>query len=93
MFFELGRLNVKGGHAHVQSVPIPNSLQSEVRNAFIKEGQRQGIQFEEDVDAAMAQVHTGGGGESGYFRVDLPDGGQMIHLMKAGTPFSVQFGR
>ena len=33
------------------------------------------------------------GGRGGYFRVDLPDGGMLVHLMKDGVPFSIQFGR
>ncbi|KAJ7709435.1 CwfJ C-terminus 1-domain-containing protein-like protein [Mycena rosella] len=51
--FEVGRLSAKGGHAHVQAVPVPLN----------------------------------------YFRVDLPDGRKMVHLMKDHVPFSIQFGR
>jgi hypothetical protein len=29
----------------------------------------------------------------GYFRVELPDGRRLVHRMRSGLPFSVQFGR
>ncbi|KAJ7481198.1 CwfJ C-terminus 2-domain-containing protein-like protein [Mycena galericulata] len=33
------------------------------------------------------------GGRGSYFRVDLPDGRKMVHLMKDHVPFGIQFGR
>ncbi|TFK76363.1 nuclear protein [Pluteus cervinus] len=90
VFFEVGRLNARGGHAHVQAVPIPRDLQDQVESAFLKEGQRQGIDFEGDSEAALESAYSGA---SGYFKVDLPDGKKMIHLMKNHVPFSVNFGR
>lgn len=83
-------MSAKGGHAHVQGVPIPSRLQSKVEEAFISQGRSQGIDFEEDAQAALDSC---AGGRSGYFRVDLPDGRKMVHLMKAHVPFSIQFGR
>ncbi|KAG5647316.1 hypothetical protein DXG03_000854 [Asterophora parasitica] len=88
--FEVGRLSAKGGHAHVQSVPVPLKLQGRVEEAFIQEGQQFGIDFEDDPDAAMEACANGRGS---YFKVDLPDGRRMVHLIKDHVPFSIQFGR
>ncbi|KAG6854723.1 hypothetical protein C0991_002436 [Blastosporella zonata] len=88
--FEVGRLSAKGGHAHVQSVPVPLKLKDKVEAAFIHEGQQFGIDFEPDADAAMESC---AGGKGSYFKVDLPDGRKMVHLIKDQVPFSIQFGR
>lgn len=90
VFFEVGRLSSKGGHAHIQAVPIPRSLQDKVEDAFIGEGNAQGISFEADTEGALEECR---GGRHSYFRVDLPDGGKMVHLMRPHAPFSIQFGR
>ncbi|OSX65607.1 hypothetical protein POSPLADRAFT_1044935 [Postia placenta MAD-698-R-SB12] len=88
--FEVGRLSAKGGHAHVQIVPVPDKFKHSVEQAFLDEGQRLGIQFETDPDAALEACS---GGRGSYFRVDLPDGRKMVHLMRDSVPFSIQFGR
>jgi hypothetical protein len=90
VFFEVGRLSAKGGHAHVQAVPIPLKLKDKVESAFTDEGRSLGIDFEEDPDAALEMC---AGGRQSYFRVDLPDARKMVHLMKDNVPFSIQFGR
>lgn len=90
VFYEVARLSAKGGHAHVQAVPVPISLQNEVEAAFLKEGRGLGIDFESDADGAL---EASAGGARSYFRVDLPDGRKLIHLIKDDIPFSVQFGR
>lgn len=71
-------------------MPVPISLQNEVEAAFLKEGRVLGIDFESDADGALQAC---AGGTRSYFRVDLPDGRKLIHLMKDDVPFSVQFGR
>lgn len=88
--FEVGRLSAKGGHAHVQVIPVPNKFKNGVEEAFLDEGRRQGIEFEADPDTALEACS---GGRSSYFRVDLPDGRKMVHLMRDSVPFSIQFGR
>ncbi|KAF8911042.1 CwfJ C-terminus 1-domain-containing protein-like protein [Gymnopilus junonius] len=88
--FEVGRLTAKGGHAHIQVVPIPSRLENKVEEAFIREGQALGVDFEEDPEAAIASYANGKGS---YFKIDLPDGRKMVHLIKDQVPFSVQFGR
>ncbi|KAF8447777.1 CwfJ C-terminus 1-domain-containing protein-like protein [Boletus edulis BED1] len=90
VFYEVARLSAKGGHAHVQVVPIPISLQNKVEAAFLKEGRAVGIDFESDAEGALDACASSA---RSYFRVDLPDGRKLIHLMKDDVPFSVQFGR
>jgi hypothetical protein len=88
VFFEVGRVSSKGGHAHIQAVPVPFSLENRVESAFRDEGRLHGIEFDaEDVGALSDD-----GGE-GYFRVELPSGRRIVHQMRRGLPFSVQFGR
>ncbi|KAF4603696.1 hypothetical protein EYR40_000864 [Pleurotus pulmonarius] len=90
VFFEVGRLSMKGGHAHVQAVPIPERTKDDVKTAFLEQGRMQGIDFEEDPVAAMESCQNGRGS---YFKVELPDGSSMVHLLKDQVPFSIQFGR
>lgn len=90
VFFEVARLSAKGGHAHVQAVPVPIRIKDKVEQHFIEEGKRQGIDFEADPEGALEACQ---GGRGGYFRIDLPGGKKMVHLMKDNVPFSIQFGR
>ena len=91
--FEIGRLSAKGGHAHVHVVPLPLTVTAdEIVHAFQSEGERLGLEFkvsEADSDVGSGLVL----GERGYFRVELPDGRKMVHLIKQDVPFSIQFGR
>ena len=90
VMFEVGILSGRGGHAHVQVVPVPTGKSQRVEQAFISEGGLAGISFEEDPDAALESC---AGGRQNYFRVDLPDGKKMVHIIKQEVPFSIQFGR
>ena len=87
VFFEVGRVSSNAGHAHIQAVPVPSSLEHRVESAFREEGKLQGIEF--DVEEAGASNNE----EEGYFRVELPSGRKLVHRIKQGSPFSVQFGR
>lgn len=89
--FEVGRLSAKGGHAHVQVVPVPTSVSAdEIAENFTSEGNRLGIDFEVSEPGANVATSTG---DRGYFKIDLPDGRKMVHWLKDGVPFSIQFGR
>jgi hypothetical protein len=90
VLFEVGRLSAKGGHAHVQAVPIPRKLEDQVESAFIREGRSSGVNFEVDPEEAM---NLCAGGRGAYFKVDLPDGRKMVHLIRDHGPFNLQFGR
>lgn len=69
---------------------MPLSLQDRVESAFRDEGKLQGIEF--DAEEAGTTPDTIGDGES-YFRVELPSGKRLVHRMRGGLPFNVQFGR
>ncbi|KAJ8521668.1 hypothetical protein ONZ45_g1663 [Pleurotus djamor] len=90
VFFEVGRLSAKGGHAHIQAVPIPMRLKDAIRPGFLEHGRTQGIDFAQDPAEALEECSNGRGS---YFKVELPDGSLMVHLIKDHVPFSVQFGR
>jgi len=88
--FEVARLTGKGGHAHVQVIPVPSALGDRVELQFRQDGEAAGLDWEADPDAALeraAQVNDN------YFKVDLPDGKKLVHVMKPGRPFNLQFGR
>jgi hypothetical protein len=84
----VGRISAKGGHAHIQAVPVPLTLEDQVESEFRDAATLQGIEF--DVEDAGAP--SNGDGES-YFRVELPNGKRLVHHIPGGSPFSVQFGR
>ncbi|KAG8943435.1 hypothetical protein FRC04_002900 [Tulasnella sp. 424] len=88
--FEVARLTGKGGHAHVQVVPVPLESGDQVEEQFRRDGETNGIDWEEDGEAALE--HAARSGEN-YFKVDLPDGRKLVHIMKPGRPFNLQFGR
>ena len=89
--FEVARVSAKGGHAHIQIVPVPESLADKVEEAFTNEGKRMGLEPEDDPQGALAACADG---KKSYFRVDLPDGRIMMWLFDgAGRSFSLQFGR
>lgn len=90
VIFEVGRLSAKGGHAHIQAVPVPLRLKDKVEETFVREGRALGIDFEADPEAALESCANGRGS---YFKVELPDGRKMVHLLKDSVPFSIQFGR
>ncbi|GHJ87347.1 hypothetical protein NliqN6_3749 [Naganishia liquefaciens] len=86
VFFELSRQSGRGGHNHVQTVPIPQHRLSELENFFMNEAQKQGFSFESDGSKAVRNLVG-----RNYFRVDLPGGKKLVHFMRG--PFNVQFGR
>ncbi|GAA5862307.1 hypothetical protein JCM3774_004858 [Rhodotorula dairenensis] len=96
--FEVARSTGKGGHAHVQICPIPASLATQAEKVFLEQGSKFNYDFEEVPDPSSFHARAAGGDDSGkerteYFKVDLPGGKSLVHWIKAGTPFSLQFGR
>jgi len=89
LFFEMSRLSGRGGHAHVQVVPIPEAKKNGVEEAFKVYGGQQ-VDWEDDPVKVLGEAV---GGRMGYFRVDLPDGRKMVHVLKPGKMFNLQFGR
>lgn len=79
----------RGGHAHVQVIPIPKTSAHLVEPAF----RDSDVSFESS-DDDEAIIASAGGPNASYFRVDLPDGRKLVHLMRpAGPRFDLQFGR
>ena len=87
VFWEVGRLGGRGGHAHVQVVPVPKSLADKVGPSFRIAGEKQGIDWEAQPEEALAKI----GSTGNYFKVECPDGETMVHLLKGN--FDLQFGR
>ncbi|KAK8865643.1 hypothetical protein IAR55_000788 [Kwoniella newhampshirensis] len=85
--FEVGRLAGRGGHAHVQIVPISKELAEKVEESFRRAGEKQNIDWEAEPERALARV----GPTGNYFKVECPDGKKMVHLLKGN--FDLQFGR
>lgn len=84
-------MSAKGGHAHVQVVPVPKPLADKVEDAFVSEGKRFGLDPERDPQSALKVCADG---KKSYFRLDLPDGRIVVWLTdSAGRSFSLQFGR
>ncbi|KAF8315207.1 hypothetical protein DL93DRAFT_2079409 [Clavulina sp. PMI_390] len=98
VFFELARMSGgrggAGGHALVQCVPVPEEKKGEVEGAFKAYGGGQ-VVWEKDPEGALQNIEkmVKDGVAGGYFRADLPDGRMMLHLLKQGRPFNLQFGR
>ncbi|WWC60538.1 uncharacterized protein I303_103112 [Kwoniella dejecticola CBS 10117] len=85
--FEVGRLSGRGGHAHIQIVPVPKVLAGDVESSFRKAGEAQGIDWEIEPERSLAKI----GPTGNYFKVELPDGKKLVHLLKGN--FDLQFGR
>ena len=85
--FEVGRLSGRGGHAHVQVIPVPKEMSGKVAESFRRAGEHQGLDWELEPEKALSRVGSSGN----YFKVECPDGTKMLHLLKGN--FDLQFGR
>ena len=85
--FEVGRLSGRGGHAHIQIIPIPKELAAKVAQSFRIAGEKQGLDWELEPEQALARI----GSTGNYFKVECPDGTKLLHLLKGN--FDLQFGR
>ena len=82
--FEVARLSSKGGHAHVQVLPLPLRFQETVAEEFMKTG----LVWANDPEQALLEAEAN---QSSYFRVDLPNGHKLVHIIKGY--FDLQLGR
>jgi len=90
--FEVSRAGLgggKAGHAHIQVCPIPASLAKNAKQMFVDEGQKAGYDFVSDTEQPVDGILKAGN----YLKLDLPDGEKLVHEIKPGERFSLQFGR
>jgi hypothetical protein len=65
-------------------------LSSKMGDAFTTVAAQRGVDFAEDTAGALEACKEG---VRGYFRVDLPDGTTMVHMIRERGGFNLQFGR
>lgn len=90
--FEVAKVSGPGaraGHAHIQVCPIPDALAPTVEDAFREEGAKLGIEFVAE-DSLSRETS---GEDVSYFKLGLPDGKALVHLIKPHGRFNLQFGR
>lgn len=85
-------------YVRAQICPIPASLATQAEKVFLEQGSKFNYDFEEVSDPSTFHSRAAGPGGDGeerteYFKVDLPGGKSLVHWIKPGTPFSLQFGR
>jgi hypothetical protein len=89
VFFEVAKRRAHGVHAHIQVIPVPDSLADGVEGAFRHEAEQLKVAFEPDSDADPTVRDI----KENYFLVELPSGKKMLHLIKDFAPFPLQIGR
>jgi len=89
VYFEIAKRRAHGVHAHVQVIPVPNSLAEGVESAFRHQAEQLRVTFEPDSDADPTVRDI----KENYFLVELPSGKKMLHLIKDFAPFPLQIGR
>lgn len=87
VFFDLTRYSKRGGHYHIQSIPVPEAKADHIEQTFNEIASSSGVEWEQNPEQAMKSI-----GSKQYFRVDLPNGKKLVHLIRAGS-FNMQFGR
>ncbi|KAI8373000.1 CwfJ C-terminus 1-domain-containing protein-like protein [Radiomyces spectabilis] len=83
--FEVCRETLRGmSHAHLQVVPVPKEKSPLLEETCLKEAESQGIQFTDRVPENP---------EVAYFKIDLPNGRSLVHIIQPRERFNLQFGR
>ncbi|XP_021715122.1 zinc finger CCCH domain-containing protein 64-like isoform X1 [Chenopodium quinoa] len=95
IFFEL--ISIRGTHANLQAVPIPQTKASSVKNIFNLAAKKLGFEFEtikgDGTSEARELLKAKFDGKSGFFYVELHDGTILGHTIDENENFPVQFGR
>lgn len=68
--------------------PIPAAAASRAREIFEEEGAKASYDFTSDPSQVLRILQSGN-----YFRLDLPDGTKLVHAIRPGDRFNLQFGR
>ncbi|KAG0745016.1 hypothetical protein G6F66_008904 [Rhizopus arrhizus] len=83
--FEISRESFRGmSHAHIQIVAIPNSKCDIVEQVAREQGEMLGMDFIDQVPKNP---------EIPYFKLDMPNGKTLVHIIKPKERFNLQFGR
>ncbi|CAO3694451.1 unnamed protein product [Rhizopus microsporus] len=83
--FEISRESFRGmSHAHVQVIAIPKGKCDLVEQVAREQGQAFGMDFIEQLPDNPAIP---------YFKLELPDGRTLVHVIKPKERFNLQFGR
>lgn len=90
--FERFMCNSQFEHMHLQIVPLPHQLAQGAAAAFKTHGERIGIKFE--LLPAGVSLASRMPKPEPFFRVELPDGSQLLHRMTTNPrKHPLQFGR
>lgn len=85
VIFEVSRESFKGmSHAHIQLVPVPKSKSDQVEKVAREKAAAEGMDL---IDRVPANP------EIPYFRMELPNGQSLVHLLRPKERFNLQFGR
>ncbi|KAJ8658670.1 hypothetical protein O0I10_005710 [Lichtheimia ornata] len=83
--FEVSRQSLHNiGHAHLQIVPIPHDKSDLLEQTIRDEAQNQGVQFMERLPKNP---------DANFFKIDLPSGKSLVHIIRPRERFNLQFGR
>lgn len=73
---------------HFQVCPLPAQIAGSAKQVFEEEGAKASYDFTTDPTQVSRALQSGN-----YFRLDLPDGTRMVHAIRPGERFNLQFGR
>ncbi|KAF7722896.1 hypothetical protein EC973_002616 [Apophysomyces ossiformis] len=83
--FEVSRESLHGmSHAHIQVVPIPKDKADLIETVAREEAERHGMTFIDRVPDSP---------EVAYFKLELPNGKSLVHIIQPRERFNLQFGR
>jgi len=90
VLWEIARMTGRGGHAHIQVCAVPQGLvdSGKVEEAFRREGEQGGVEWEEEQPGDVGREREGN-----YLRIELPGGKVLVHHIRPGPPFNLQFPR
>jgi hypothetical protein len=71
-----------------QVCPLPPAAAERAQQVFEEEGAKANYDFTTDPSQVSRALQSGN-----YFRLDLPDGTKMVHVIRPGDRFNLQFGR
>lgn len=102
--FEVSREPFRGlAHAHVQVVAVPKSKSDQVEKVAREQGQLAGMNFIDQVPVSyimknncfflLTLIYLQQNPDIPYFKMELPNGKSLVHLLGPKERFNLQFGR